>query len=305
MSIGTSLRGKSYENNFKNGFLHKNSAIMENGDFHSSTDSTIYDHTRSDGSNKMRKIPVGDIDAAFINTQVVKVVDLLPVESFLHDRAFQIEANSLIFFELATTEGANLFKNDYMEKKIAFHKNLKEGKFHDSKPIPKHVLVFCFNGADHVGITKKFCDLCKRYEVTGISVYLPSTAVEQWDLSLTAGEQTALAEEQTALAEKYAAKAQKQTALVEEQTALAEKYAAKAKKKAAKAQKNKVVADSRFLVIVKLLQQSNANGPDDQRGSDRQSDTQVRRTFAIRNNNLIVLIAWALFNVKSKRFLWV
>ena len=109
MSIGTSLRGKSYENNFKNGFRHKNSAIMENGDFHSSTDSTIYDHTRSDGSNKMRKIPVGDIDAAFINTQVVKVVDLLPVESFLHDRAFQIEANSLIFFELTTTEGANLF----------------------------------------------------------------------------------------------------------------------------------------------------------------------------------------------------
>jgi hypothetical protein len=166
-----------------------------------------------------------------------------------------------------------------MEKKIAFHKNLKEGKFHDSKPIPKHVLVFCFNGADHVVITKKFCDLCKRYEVTGISVYLPSTAVEQWDLSLTAGEQTALAEKyaakaqkqtalaekQTALAEKYAAKAQKQTALVEkqtalaeEQTALAEKYAAKAKKKATKAQKNKVVADSRFLVLVKLLQQSNA-----------------------------------------------
>ena len=87
MSIGTSLRGKSYKHNFKNGFRHKNSAIMENGDFHSSTDSTIYDHIRSDGSNKMRKIPVGDIDAAFINTQVVKVVDLLPVESCLHDRA--------------------------------------------------------------------------------------------------------------------------------------------------------------------------------------------------------------------------
>ena len=137
MSRATSIRGKSYENSFKIGFKHQNSAVMLNGVFDPITGSTVYCTKSSD--NKKRKIPAGDIDAAFVNTTVVKVVDLLPVESCLHDRAFQIAANSLNFFESTTTEGANLTNSQYIEKKIIFHKELKKGTF-DIGPDRKSVV---------------------------------------------------------------------------------------------------------------------------------------------------------------------
>jgi hypothetical protein len=83
---------------------------------------------------------------------------------------------------------------------------LKKGAF-DIGPFVGHVLVFCFNGADHVGVTRKFNDLCALHAVKGVSVFLPSSAVEQWELSLIAKENEDLAKKLTTKIEKMATKA--------------------------------------------------------------------------------------------------
>ncbi len=253
MSVATSIRGKSFESSFKIGFLHKNKSVMDGGQFHSITDTSVYRRSPDPLTQKMRKIAAGDIDAAFINTEAVKIVDLLPMGSCLRDREYEIAANSLIFFELTTTEGVNLSSNsnNYIEKKIIFHKELKKGSF-DLKPFPEqHVLVFCFNGADHVGVNKKFNGLCEEHQVTGVSVYLPSSAVEQWDATLTAEENKLIAEENARKAEENARKAEENARKAEENALRADKHAAKAKK-------HKATADSRLLSLVKLLKLQNA-----------------------------------------------
>ena len=245
MSVATSIRGKSFESSFKIGFLHKNKSVMDGGQFHSITGTTVY-RSPDPRTQKMQKIAAGDIDAAFINSEAVKIVDLLPMGSCLRDREYEIAANSLIFFELTTTEGVNLSSsaNNYIEKKIIFHKELEKGSF-DLKPFPEqYVLAFCYNGADHVGVNKKFNGLCEEHQVTGVSVYLPLSAVEQWDATLTT-------EEKKLIAEEYARKAEENARKAEENALRADKHAAKAKK-------HKATADSRLLSLVKLLKLQNA-----------------------------------------------
>ena len=212
---------------------------MDGGQFHSITGTTVYRRSPDPRTQKMQKIAAGDIDAAFINSEAIKIVDLLPMGSCLRDREYEIAANSLIFFELTTTEGVNLSSsaNNYIEKKIIFHKELEKGSF-DLKPFPEqHVLVFCYNGADHVGVNKKFNSLCEEHQVTGVSVYLPLSAVEQWDATLTTEENKLIAEENARKAEENALRADKH---------------------AAKAKKHKATADSRLLSLVKLLKLQNA-----------------------------------------------
>ena len=101
---------------------------------------------------------------------------------------------------------------------------LKKGTF-DIGPFVEHVLVFCLNGADHVGVTRKFNDLCALHAVKGVSVFLSSSAVEeQWELSLL---------------------------IAKENEDLAKKFTTKIEKTATK-------ADQSLLALVKLLLQLNA-----------------------------------------------
>ena len=86
-------------------------------------------------------------------------------------------------------------------------------------------------------MNKKFNGLCEEHQVTGVSVYLPSSAVEQWDATLSAEENKLITEENVLRADKHAAKA--------------DKFKATAKK-------HKATADSRLLSLVKLLKLQNA-----------------------------------------------
>jgi len=97
---------------------------------------------------------------------------------------------------------------------------------------------------DHVGVNKKFNGLCEEHQGTGVSVYLPSSAVEQWDATLTAEENKLITEENARKAEENALRA--------------DKHAAKADKFKATAKKHKATADSRLLSLVKLLKLQNA-----------------------------------------------
>ena len=182
MSRATSIRGTKNEEHFRTAFVHQNAKYMVGGKFQiEKTDIYIRENGR-----KGRKI--GDIDGHYIASIGRPLWKLLPSPHGLLDRDFFINNGDHVFFELTM----HLCKKPlvYIEKKVKFHKMLVSGEAYEF-PVDKdnHVLIFCFNGADNVAVTKAFQDLCKQHGIRGMAVYLASDVVDQWDLELSLAEQ--------------------------------------------------------------------------------------------------------------------
>jgi hypothetical protein len=130
----------------------------------------------------------------------------LPTKLRLPDRDFVIEEGKHVFFELTTQSGDDLQKEPwaYIRKKVEFHRKLLSGEAFKWKiDRSKHVLVFCFNGADHVKVNEVFTNICSELGVYGTTVYIGSDVIDQWSLDLTNGKlKRTIAEKDRALAEK-------------------------------------------------------------------------------------------------------
>lgn len=184
MSKATSIRGKRYEENFRNGFIRKNAERMVGGKF---VDIREIFGKRNDGT---RNNTIGDIDAYFVSETDCKLADLLPDTKRLGDPNFDIMAGDNVFFELTTQSGDDLGKIPYkhIEKKVQFHHKLIIGEAFEFGIKGRHVLVLGFNGADNVGVAAAFKSACDTYSIYGMSVYMASDIVDQWDLELRLAE---------------------------------------------------------------------------------------------------------------------
>jgi hypothetical protein len=116
----------------------------------------------------------------------------MPPTHRISDNDFVIEEGDHVFFELTTQSGDDRQKDPhaYIKKKVAFHNKIISNQAY-MLPIngAKHVLVFCFNGADHRKVGEAFGAICEEHGICrGTTVYLPSDTVDQWDLELTLAE---------------------------------------------------------------------------------------------------------------------
>lgn len=241
MSKATSIRGTKYEESFRKAFVHKNARCMEHRKFQVEKED-IYGKKNNGDKNTGNKI--GDIDGYYISSEKTLLRTLLPVEHRLSDYDFVIDKGAHVFFELTTQSGDDLWQHptEYIKKKVLFHKKLMTGLahgWHINKT--KHVLVFCFNGADNVEVAKTFQELCEEHGIRGTTAYLASDIVDQWDLLLQ------LAEKDRTLAEQNHALAEQNHALAEQNHALAEKDRTLAKQNRALAEQNHTLAERKRL----------------------------------------------------------
>jgi hypothetical protein len=197
MSKATSIRGTRYEENFRQAFVHQNAEFMKDGKFELEKEE-IYEK----GKNQK----IGDIDGYYISSKETNLNKLFPGRHRLSDIDFVINEGDHVFFELTTQSGDDLWKTPakYIEKKLKFHKQLVTGGANNLQvEQEKHVLVFCFNGADNVKVADTFTCLNSQFKIRGTTVYLASDVVDQWDLELTLAEQQqVIAEKQQVIAEK-------------------------------------------------------------------------------------------------------
>lgn len=120
MSSATSLRGQEFETNFREGFVFKNAKHMLNDGFIDSGE-ILYDSFKN---------ALGDVDGHYISKTDKLLIDLLPDKVGIFNSSFLIPSGSNVYFELTTTEGENLQRDDngYILKKVQFHKKLLEGR---------------------------------------------------------------------------------------------------------------------------------------------------------------------------------
>ena len=199
MSKATSIRGTKYEENFRKAFVHQNAGCMEHNTFRVEKED-IYGKKRNGDRNTGNKI--GDIDGYYISSKNILLRKLLPVEHRLSDNDFVVNQSDHVFFELTTQSGDTLWQNpaEYIRKKILFHKKLVTGQAHGwHVDKTKHVLVFCFNGADNVEVAKTFQKLCQQHGIRGTTAYLASDIVDQWDLTLQLADKDRALDEQRRL----------------------------------------------------------------------------------------------------------
>jgi len=183
MSNATSIRGRKYEQNFRKGFVRRNAAFMSNPALE--VENNIVYGVVGDGMRGSN--PIGDIDGYYVASETKFLRDLLPVEHRLSNYDFAINEGDEVFFELTTQSGDDLWKTPaaYIQKKVSFHEALTSGGAHGwSVDKAKHVLIFCFNGADNVMVAKSFRTACDVCGIRGTTVYLASDIVDQWALQL-------------------------------------------------------------------------------------------------------------------------
>lgn len=193
MSSATSARGKEFEDNFCDGFVLKNADHMFEGKFQHQGE-IIYDSSKN---------PLGDIDGHYISVTDKLLIDLLPTSVGITDRSFVVPANFNVYFELTTTEGQTLQRDDnyYIEKKCKFHQKLLNGCSPDHDIPYNHLLILIFNGADHINVAKKFSELCTNYGLKGISVFVSNSVVSAWSAAQTAEVERVRAEQERVRAE--------------------------------------------------------------------------------------------------------
>lgn len=183
-SKATSIRGSTYEENFMSGFLRKNVDKMTDRKFICEGDK-VYGLNADGTMNKGKSI--GDIDGYYISNTDCKLTDLLPAKKMLTDPTFKINAGDHVFFELTTQSGdvLGVVPHSYITKKVKFHKKLLDGEAFGWKiDGSRHVLVLGFNGADNRAVATAFQTACETHGIRGMSVYMASDVIDQWDLQL-------------------------------------------------------------------------------------------------------------------------
>lgn len=186
MNAATSLRGQQFQENFIEGF-------QQNEHRRFSYVSNIV--VRSTESNQT----AGDVDF-FVKVPTdmaaIRLKDLMPQGSFLHDVDFILQAEDNIFFELATQQGNNIHvargtEPSYIEKKIEFHAKIRrletDFRYLDGSATPtgRSVIILVFNGADSARVKPHFQGCLARHGdlLVGSSVFASSDLISQWKLS--------------------------------------------------------------------------------------------------------------------------
>ena len=68
---------------------------------------------------------------------------------------------------------------------VKFHRKIIDGSAYEFKiHRSRHVLILGFNGADGRAVTVAFRTACTENDIRGVSVYMASDVINQWDLSL-------------------------------------------------------------------------------------------------------------------------
>jgi len=187
MSGATSIQGLRYEQHFRKGFVRQNAGFMANPTLEVGN-KIVYG---VDSEGMRTNDPIGDIDGYYVASETKFLRDLLPVEHRLSDYDFAINEGDELYFELTTQYGNDLWKTPaaYIQKKVSFHEALVSGGGYGwNVDKAKHVLIFCFNGADNVMVAKSFRTACDACGIRGTTVYLASDVVHQWDLQLQLNE---------------------------------------------------------------------------------------------------------------------
>lgn len=187
MSQATSLRGQVYENSIRSGFLEQNRNIMHGGEFEIACKTIMESCKHPNGTIGLRTYT--DIDAQFVATSDFVLREVLPVGCFCHEPEFQVTAGTHVQLECSTTEGANLTKseNTYMSRKVMEHAGLvfrTDLIDYQSEPGADYVLIFVFNGADHVKVHHQFKALCTAQGVRGTTVFMPSDIANTWAVTV-------------------------------------------------------------------------------------------------------------------------
>ena len=187
MSDCTSLRGKTYEESIKAGFVAQNRSLMQGGEFELAGEVVMEHFVRKNGTIGERSFT--DIDAQFVATQDFLLHQVMPVGCFCHEPNFPITAGTHVQLECITTEGSNLTRaaNTYMQRKVQKHADLvfrDDLVNYQSEPGADYVLIFLFNGADHALVHPRFKGFCAARGVRGTTVFMPSSTADKWEISV-------------------------------------------------------------------------------------------------------------------------
>ena len=177
MNSAQSNENDVYADAFRKAFLRLNQGYMEHNKFH--CDYTV------DISHRTI--------ASFTVTENIKLKDLFKFaeQCSINDPELLLYANTQVFFETTAQLGNKLLRTRKdkgvcnIRQIVEFYKMLQEDNSMHMRPINNATIVLVYNGADSVLVRKLFLTQCSAVGLRGNTVFLPSTAMSEWDARIT------------------------------------------------------------------------------------------------------------------------
>ncbi|KAJ3037322.1 hypothetical protein HDV00_001817, partial [Rhizophlyctis rosea] len=246
MSEATHKTGKIYQSGFVQGFKAQNrNDIMVLGE------ELLFDDPQTGNTR-------GDVDFAVVATRPKTLREFFPISCLMAAQTgdMVVQKGAQIFLELTSMDGKGIVQRGRLRAKYSFYQDFVAGSLKPTVPAAPvwnrgDIVVFAYNGVDHVSIEKEVEQLHAGFIF--VPVWLPKNTVAAWEASVRADEERVRADEERVRAAEERVRAEEERVRAEEERVRAEEERVRAEEERVRAEEATALVDRSKKVIRQLF----------------------------------------------------